>query len=423
MKHIYIILCLLVAFATSIEAQNKNILYTNVTIHVGTGQIIEKGAVGIKNGKIAAVSENADALKKDYKTIIDGEGQHLYPTFIAPNTRLGLEEVEAVRAMRDYREVGHFNPNVRSLIAYNTDSKVTPTIRSNGILLTQVVPEGGRISGQSSILYTEADNYEDAAFLTDDAIHLRWPNRYHYSGWWAQPGPTKSNKNYDRDLQSIQVYMDAAQAYYKKEMVETKNIKFEAMKGLFEKNKRLFVHVDDARGMMEAVRMLKPYGVDVVIQGGAEAWQITDFLKEYNIPVILSNVHRLPQHRDSDIDQPYKTPNILHENGVKFAFSMEGSWNVRNLMFQAGQAVAYGLPKETAVKALTLQTAEILGISKRVGSIEVGKDATFIVSKGDALDMRTSIVTDAYIMGKKVDLSDKQKVLYEKYKEKYELKD
>lgn len=426
MKTIYSICMLLFCVIVIGNAQKKptSFLYANVTIHIGNGEVIEQGMIGVRDGKIDLVEAMDAEVSAKYDLTIDGKGKHIYPGFIAPNTRLGLEEVQSVRATRDYREVGYFNPNIRSIIAYNTDSKVVPTVRSNGVLLAQIVPEGGRISGQSSVVYTEAENWEDAALMLDNCVHLHWPNRVRYTGWWAQRGRTELDKNYNKNLQAIRVYFDAAKAYAQKKEVTQKNLKFETMKALFSKDKKIVVHVNDVRSMMDAINTLQAYGVEVVIQGGAESWKIADFLKEKNVAVILDDIHQLPRREDSDIDQPFKTPAMLQEKGVKFAFSMriQGSWNVRNLMFQAGQAVSYGLDKEAAVRALTLSTAEILGIDKKVGSLEKGKDATFVVSKGDALDVRTSVITDAFMAGRKVDLGDKQKALYEKYMEKYNLK-
>ena len=428
MKLIFSLLIVWSLSLLSVMAQKnmpKSFLYTNVTIHVGNGKVIENGKIGVAAGKINLVETMTAQSSASYDVTIDGKGQHVYPGFIAANTRLGLEEIGAVRATVDYREVGHFNPNIRSIIAYNTDSKVVPTVRSNGVLLAQVVPEGGRISGQSSIVYTEGDNWEDATLVFDNCVHLRWPSRVRYTGWWAQRGRTEMNKNYDKGMEATRVYFDAAKAYAQKTKVEQKNLKFETMKALFNKEKKLIVHAEDAKSMMDAINLLETYGVDIVIQGGTESWKIVDFLKKKKVSVILHDVQQLPRRDDSDIDQPFKTPGVLQSNGIKFAFSLNrhGSWNVRNLMFQAGQAVGHGLDQEAAVSALTLNVAEILGIADRVGSLEVGKDATFIVSKGDALDMRTSVITAAFMAGRRVDLGDKQKDLYDKYMEKYELKD
>lgn len=404
----------------SFFAQNS-MLYTNVTIHVGNGEVIENGAIGVKKGKIAEIGPS-NKVGKGYDLTIDGKGQHVYPGFIVPNTQLGLVEVEAVRATNDFREVGNFNPNVRSIIAYNTDSEIIPTIRSNGVLFAQITPQGGTIPGQSSIVQLEAYNWEDALLKSDNVIHMNWPSRYSFGGWWAEPGQTNINKNYGRDVEGIKLFFDAAKAYAQNAKPEVENKRFEAMRGLFDKSKKLFLNIEDAKSMTEAYELIKDYNIELVYVGASESWRILDFLKEKNIPLVLGNVHALPRHDHEDVDLPYKLPAILHQKGIKFALSMDGSWQQRNIMFQAGHAVGYGLSKEAALSSITLNSAEILGIADRVGSLEVGKDASFVVSVGDALDMRSSLITDAYIQGKKVNLSNKQKLLYEKYKEKFGLK-
>lgn len=419
MKQLIYILAIIIISA-KVYAQ-KSFVITNATIHVGNGKMMEKAAIGVKNGKISEVGP-ADKIGKGYEQVIDAKGQHIYPGFIAANTQLGLVEVEAVRSTNDFREVGNFNPNIRSIIAYNTDSEIVPTIRSNGILIAQITPQGGRISGQSSLVHLDAFNYEDAILKADGVIHLNWPNRYSFGGWWAEPGETNMNKNYGRDVEAIKLFFDAALAYSKNEKPEQINMRFESMKGLFDKSKKLFVHTDDAQSMLEAFELLKQYNTELVYVGASEAWRVIDFLKENKIALILGNVHALPRYEHEDVDLPYKLPSILQENGVKFALSMEGSWQQRNLIFQAGHAVGYGLTKEQALSAITLNSAEILGIADRVGSLEVGKDATFVISAGDALDMKSSLITDAYIQGRKISLRDKQKDLYDKYLQKFGIK-
>jgi imidazolonepropionase-like amidohydrolase len=276
--------------------------------------------------------------------------------------------------------------------------------------------------GQSSVVHLDGDNYEEALLQSDGSVHLNWPSRYSFGGWWGEPGESTMNKNYGRDVEGIKLFFDAALAYSKTDKPENVNMRFDAMKGLFAKSKKLFVHVDDAQSMYEAFELLKDYKIELVYVGASEAWKVADFLKLNNIPVILGNVHALPSHEHDDVDLPYKHPALLQAKGVKFALSLDGSWQQRNLMFQAGHAVGYGLSKEDALKAITLSAAEILGISDRVGSLEVGKDATFIISAGDALDMRTSLVTDAYIQGKQASLRNKQKDLYDKYLQKFGIK-
>lgn len=404
------------------KKQSEPILILNATAHLGNGEVIQNSAVGFVDGKITLIGD-ARTIKIDqsaYKQVIQASGKHVYPGFIAPDSQIGLIEVDAVRATRDDREVGKYNPNIRSIISYNTDSRVTPTIRSNGVLMAQITPMGGVIPGQSSVVQLDAWNWEDAAYQTDGGIKLMWPNSFSTSGWWANPGPTKENSKYQDAVDDIRTYFKEAQAYDQKASHDVRNLKFEAMSGLFSKKKTLFVRVNNSMGIMDVVNFAEDFGLKIVVVGGQDAWMNADFLKERNIPVILSQTQRLPNRQDADIDQPFKTPKLLYDAGIDFCFSMGGAWEQRNLVFQAGQAVSYGLDYEQAIKGLTLNAAKILGIDKTTGSLEMGKDATLFISEGDVLDMRTSKVETAFIQGRNVDMDNKQKALYRKYKEKYD---
>jgi imidazolonepropionase-like amidohydrolase len=422
----YILLIILVipilmnAQNTPAPKQSESILILGATAHLGTGEAIENSAIGFVNGKITFVGTAEKADKSAFTKVIDAAGKHVYPGFIAPNNQLGLIEIESVRATRDDREVGYFNPNIRSIIAYNTDSKVTPTIRSNGVLMSQVTPKGGRISGQSSVVQLDAWNWEDAAYKTDEGIWMSWPQYYSWTGWWAEPGEVKMNKNYNEQVQQIKDYFAEAKAYATAKPSVESNLKFEAMKGLFDKSKTLYVDVDFAKAMMEAVNFAKAEGVKIVLVGANDAWMITDFLKKNEVSLIISQTHRLPSREDEAVDMPYKMPKILSDAGITFALSVGDMWQQRNLPFQAGHAVGFGLEYEKAVQAITLNPAKIMGVDKMVGSLETGKSATLFISTGDVLDMRSSTVERAFIDGRDIDLSNKQKVLYEKYKAKYE---
>jgi len=395
-------------------AQSKPILIKNVTAHLGDGGVIENAFVAFDNGKITAVSNQR--MDETGFEVMDGKGQHLYPGFISPNSQLGLTEIDAVRATRDNREVGFLNPHVRSIIAYNTDSNVTPTVRSNGILIGQITPQGGRVSGQSTIVQFDAWNWEDAAIKTDDGIHLNWPRYFSYN-WRARK--IIANDNYAKDLQQIEDYILEAKAYTKKSNPADVNLKFEAMKGLFDETKQLFVHTNGVKEMQQAVLFGQKHNLKVVIMGGRDSWMIADFLAKNNVPVALRSTQALPSMDDSDIDQPFKTAKQLQDAGVLFCFMHDGGWAQRNLHFQAGQAVGFGLAYEDAIKALTSNSAKILGIDKMYGSIEVGKSATLFLSEGDALDMRTSIVTTAFIDGRKIDVDNLQKQLFRRFEAKY----
>ncbi len=402
---------------TPAQKQTTPIIILGGTAHIGNGTVIENSAIAFDKGKITFVGKATDTETNGFQ-IIDAKGKHVYPGLIAPHTRLGLVEIGAVRATRDYAEVGGFNPNVRAIIAYNTDSKVTPTVRSNGVLLAQIVPAGGWVSGQSSIVELDAWNWEDATYKTDEGIWISWPRPYNRSGWWAEPGGISANKRYDKTITTIKDHFKAAKSYYEG-ATKTQNLKLEAMKGLFDGNKTLFIKTDWVKGMMDAVAFAEEFGLKYVLVGAEDAYQITDFLKEHNAKIMLSRTQRLPNRNHEDVAQPFKTPAILEKAGITYCLMLADSWKVRDLPFQAGQGVPFGLNKEAALKSLTLNTAKILGIDKTLGSLEKGKDATIIVSKGDIMDQLTNQVTNAYIRGKQIDLDNKQKALHRKFKEKY----
>lgn len=399
-------------------AQAQPILITGATAHIGNGQVIENAYIAFANGKLTSVS--ASPVNTAGYRVIDAKGKHVYPGFIAPNTQLGLVEIEGVRATVDANEVGHLNPNIRSLIAYNTDSEVTPTVRAVGVLLAQVTPTGGRIPGTSSVVQLDAWNWEDAAYKADDGVHLVWPNRFSTTGWWTGTPTIEKNESYEGEIRDLKMLFEETQAYSKKSSPAQVNLKLAAMKGLFDGSKKLYIHTGDAKNITESVLFAQSFGITPVIVGGAEAWMVADFLREKNVPVILDDTHRLPSRTDYDVDQPFKLAKQLHDAGVLFCFAKEGNWQLRNLSYQAGHAVGFGLDHEAAIQALTLNTAKILGIDDRTGSLENGKDANLFICEGDALDMRTNVVTHAFIQGREINLNNKQKELYLKYKKKYE---
>lgn len=393
------------------------------TVHTGNGQIIENAYLRFNNGKITHLL-SANNVKKDTVTdeLIDVTGKQIYPGLIALNTQLGLNEIDAARATVDKNEIGEYLPNVRSIIAYNTDSKVTPTVRYNGVLLAEIAPVGGVISGSSSLVELDAWNWEDALYKNDLGIHLNWPRSFQNMGWWAEPGPVKKEDN-AKKIETIQQWFDDTKGYImaqRNNSLKEKNLKLEAMAGLFDGTKKLFIHANFSKDIMDAVSFCKNYGIIPVMVEADDAWQCADFLKENNISVILQ-VHQLPSRDDDDIDLPFKAPRLLKDAGVLTAICSKNAWEQRTLMFQAGTAAAYGLGKEEALKMITLNPAKILGVDKTVGSIEIGKDATLVVSAGDILDMKENNILYAFIRGKKLELKNIQNQLYEKYMNKYGL--
>jgi len=403
----------------NISAQKTTLIMGGIA-HLGTGEKIENSLIVIRDGKFDLVAD-ASLVRIDpsaFDTVIRAYGKHIYPAFIAPNTTLGITEIDAVRASKDYNEVGSYNPNVRSQIAYNTDSKIIKTVRTNGVLVTQTTPRGGVISGLSSVMYLDGWNWEDATLKADDGIHLNWPSSFNTSGWWAEPGKTSKNKNYDDRVKEIKNYFEIAKSYsqYDSKM----DLELVSIQELFKGTRNLYIHANYAKDIRESVRFFKKIGINnIVIVGGRDALNAISILKENNISIILERVHSLPVNEDAAIDQFYKLPIQLSENNILFCLSYSGdmeAMGTRNLPFTAGTAVAYGLDMEKAIASISLNTAIILGIEKTTGSIEIGKNATFFISSGDALDMRTNNIELSFIKGIPVDLNNHQKELFEKYK-------
>lgn len=406
-----------------ITQQQKSIILTNGIIHVGNGNVIDNGVIGFENGKITFVG-NAQNVKYDASIaqVINVAGKHIYPGLIALNSQLGLKEIDLARATLDITETGQYNPEVRSIIAYNTDSKIIPTVRTNGILLAQITPSGGIISGTSSVVQLDAWNWQDAAYKTDNALHITWPS-YYATTIVKNSAQISINKNYAPQVNELQNFFNEAKAYTAESTHAVTNLKFEAMRGIFNGSKKLFINASTAKEIIAAVKFAQQYKITPVIAGAEESYLITDFLKENNIPVLLKRIHTLPISDETDINLRYKLPAILQQSGILFGVSLSDRddtyWNVRNLAFEAGTAVAFGLTKEQALASITLNNAKILGIDSTAGSLEVGKDATLIVSDGDILDMRTNKIIYAYIQGREIDVKNWQNNLYEKYSKKY----
>ncbi len=396
--------------------QTQPILIKGATAHLGNGEAIENSMVAFDQGKITFVG--SATVKRGFPNHreIAADGKHLYPGFIAPNTTLGLNEIGAISATRDYDEIGSVNPNIRSIVAYNTDSEVIPTVRSMGVLMAETTPQGGRISGTSSIVQLDAWNWEDASYAMDYAIHMNWPSVTSFN---FRERRVSRNDKYAEQVQEIEAYFQLAEAYNQKDKVATTNLRFEAMNGLFDGSKRIFIHANDVAAMQEAVLTMEKFNLTPIIVGGRDSWMITNFLKEHNVAVVIRSTQSLPRRVDADIDQPFKTPAMLQDAGLLWCFEHEGYWQQRNIAFQAGQAVGFGLAYEDAIQALTSNTAKIMGIDQTVGTIETGKDATLFISEGDVLDMRTSKVTNAFIQGREINLDNKQEMLYRKFQQKY----
>ena len=408
---------------TPASKQIRSILFINTTVHTGEGTVLYKSAVGFENGKITYVgnSENPPAFDQ----VIDATDKHIYPGFIATNSTLGLVEVDAVRATSDVDELGDFLPHVRTAIAYDAESKIVESMRPNGVLVAQVAPRGGRISGSSSVMQMDAWNWEDAIIKEDEGIHLNWPRPYSRGRYWLGEDPSlKVNKNYLYNIQKLKTFIENAKVYDSKQ--NPVHLPYQAMKGLFDGSKTIYLHATDEKQIVDGISYLKKIGLNsIVLVGGNDSPKHIKFLKENNIAVIVSRPHRLPDSEDEDPKQSFKLASQLIDAGILVSIDVSGRMErmyTRNLPFYAGSFAAYGIDKEVALQLISLNPAKILGVEDRLGSITEGKDATLFICEGDALDMRTNIIHHAFIGGREISLETHQTELWKRYSNKYKSK-
>jgi imidazolonepropionase-like amidohydrolase len=420
----------LISISSTIIAQNKKrVLLSNGIAHIGNGIVLENSLIAFSDGKIELVAD-ARVTKIDiskFDTTINLYGKHIYPGLIAPNCILGLQEAEAVRQTSDYAEVGDYNPHIRSLIAFNAESKILETVKTNGVLYVQSTPRDGVISGMSSVLATDGWNWEDAVVKADDGVHLNFPHSIQRHGWWAEQQPSDKNNKYTEQVNELVVFFQNASAYNKQVTVSDKNLRYEAMKGIFDGTKNLYIHTDYVKDIIGAVNFIKQFNLKkVVLVGAKDCYKVTSLLKENKISVMLNRLHDLPELPEAETDLMYKLPYLLQKDSVLFCLQNQGdmeAMNARNLAFLAGTAVAYGLTKEQALQSITLNSAKILGVDHLIGSLEVGKLASLVVSEGDLLDMKTNAVILAYINGRQINLTNFQNELYKKYSNKLGIKE
>ncbi len=431
---IYILTILFIACIGQVKAQSpvvapaqkKPVMLTGGTIHTGTGAVIENGTIIFSDGKITAVGKSSDINQnKEGYEVIDVAGKQVYPGLIFPNTSLGLIEIgSGVEVATDNREIGDLNPNVRAIVAYNTDSHVIPVLRSNGILLAQIVPTGTLLPGTSSVVQLDAWTWEDAAYKIDNGIQLGWPRKSAAIGRrgmeFFMMGGAAIN-TYDKNVEALEKIFTDAVAYAAVAQPHDVNLRLEAMKGLFDGSKTMFIITTEPKCIIEAISFGKRYGVKKMVLAGADesAWDVKDFLKENNIPVLLADPLSLPKYDYSDTKLTFKLAAMFKKAGILVGLTYTNQ-AYANLPFAAGQTAAYGLTKEEALQTVTLNSAKILGIDDKTGSLEVGKDANIVVSTGDILDMATNNIEYAFIMGRNISLDNKHKQLSRRFKSKYD---
>jgi imidazolonepropionase-like amidohydrolase len=407
--------------------QAKPIVLKGATIHPVSGPDIPSGVIVFDKGKITALGSNIPT--PEGAEVIDASGKHIYPGLITANSVLGLTEIGAARATIDIEESGSINPNVRAATSINPDSELIPVARSNGILTANAVPEGGILSGQSAVLRMDGWTPDDMTVRSPAAMHLRWPNLTINRNPRAQKSVKDQQKDMDKAQKLIRDSFQTARSYWQARKSGTpgfkSDLRWEALMPVFDGTLPLFVHADTVAEIEAALAWAREAQLKIVLVGGHDAWRVAAQLKESDTPVIIALSTALPSRRDDSYDSSFADAARLHEAGVRFCIATNGresgAPHERNLPYEASMASAFGLPKEEALKAVTLYPAQLLGVGDQLGSLEVGKAATLIVTNGDPLDFPTQIET-AYIDGRKIDLTNRQTRLRDKYKEKYRRK-
>ena len=420
---------------TPAPTQDKSVLIFGGITHVGDGQIINNSVIGFTDGKIdliASSEENwtdkllnmfSDSNNKKYDTIIDASKQHIYPGIIALNSNLGLVEVDAVRASVDDDESGTYLPEIRSIIAYNAESKAVESMRPNGVLVAQIAPNGGVISGSSSVVQLDAWNWEDAVIKYDQGLHINWPSPYTFGRWWlGEDRGLKANNNYNKQVNDLKEFFKKSEANMNVD--KSMNLKSRSMKAIFEGESTVYLYADDEKEIVDGVLFFKNFGINkIVIVGASEAKNQLDFIKENNIPVVVKQPYRFPQSVDSDPRETFMLAKKMIDKGILVSIDPSGApqsrVSIRNLPFYAGSFSSYGIDKEVALSMITLNPAKMLGIDSEFGTLEIGKSATLFISKGDALDIISNNVTHAFISGRNISLETHQTRLWRRYSNKY----
>ncbi|WP_298829020.1 amidohydrolase family protein [uncultured Piscinibacter sp.] len=413
--------------------QTQPILVTGATLHTVSGPVLVGGRMLIERGRITAIVAAGEPLppQSGSAQVVDLGGRHVYPGFIAANSAIGLTEISAVRATVDHAEVGALNPNARAVVAVNADSDLLPVARANGVLAALVVPGGGQrglIAGTSALMQLDGWNWEEMAVERETALHVVLPSM-RLTPQALEPLPAtiqvELRKFTEERLRQIDDAFDAAAAYLRARTGapdSPADQRWEAMLPVLQGRRPVFVHADELPQIRHALGLAERHRLKLVIVGGADAWRITELLRERRVPVVIGGVNELPLRRDEDVDARFRLPALLAQAGVTFCIAREGGIfaapNERNLPYEAATAAAHGLPRDEALKAITLYPAQILGVADRLGSLAPGRLASFIVTDGDPLETTTR-VERVFIQGREVSTANRQTRLTDKYEQRY----
>lgn len=415
----------LVAAPVWAQVGSAGIAIRGATVHTLAGSPIESATVLMQNGRIIAVGTNVTVPAG--ARVIDGQGLHVYPGMFDAVTRLGLTEIGQVTVTSDINELGEFNPHLLALTAVHPASEIIPVTRANGVTHAVAAPTGqrGGIGGQGSLVNLDGWTVEEMLIEPSVYMVLNWPSlgggRGRFGGGRFR-GPRRPfdemKEEHDEQVREIESWIEAARHYAGAVESGTqvrRDMKLEALGRVVSGELPFLVNANSDRDINEAIDFAERNDVRIVIAGGRDAWKVRERLAAENVPVILGATQAMPTEEDQGYDQAYTQPGQLHAAGVKFAFATFNASNSRTLPFEAGHAVGYGLPQEAALRAVTINAAEILGIDDRLGTIETGKIANVIVTNGDPLRIQTEI-RYVFINGEMINLDNKHRSLYEKYR-------
>jgi imidazolonepropionase-like amidohydrolase len=404
---------------------------THAKIFTVAGSTIDDGTLIIRDGKIAAVGVGLDIPSG--AQVIDAKGLQVYPGLFDSVTQMGLREIGAVNATVDSAETGSYNPDVVAATAVLPSSEHIPVTRAAGITEVLAVPASGGmdsggsegiLGGQASAIHLAGWNIDEMLIKKSAAMVLNWPEietrTFDFATFSRKEKPyADAKQEYDKQVNEITDWLERARHYA--QVVEKspagkydRDLKLEALAPVVGGELPVLVFADRAREIRSAVEFCDKQQLRMILAGGSEAYKVKDLLRSKGIPVILRPVLSLPLEEDDAYDRLLSQPAELAAAGVKFAFASFDNSFARRLGQNAANAVAYGLPYDEALKAVTLYPAQIFGLADQIGTLEQGKFANVIVTNGDPLELTTD-VRYLFIRGQPTSLDNRQLRLYEKY--------
>lgn len=395
-------------------------LLRGATVHVGDGTVLAQASVLLRDGRVVSVTPGLGEAPADAE-IIDCQGKHVAPGFIAADTTLGLVEIGAVRATRDEREVGDINPHVTSWAAFNPDSELLGVALANGVLAAIVAPRGGLVPGRSAVFLLSGWTRDDMVIEAPAALHVDWPSaRIDRRADAKKPVAEQERERAERlakldDLLARAKADRAARAGGMPATERAEDLRLHALEPFLDRSRPVMVHADEVKQIREALAWARRHDLRMILAGARDAWRVKDEIAEASVPVIIGDVRSLPSQDHDPYDAPFAQPGLLVKAGVKIAFTVLDATNVRNLPDEAAMGIPYGLSPQDALRAITSWPAEMYGISDRVGTLREGLMANVVVWSGAPLEI-TSRVERVFVRGEEIALEDRHSRLYRKYR-------